>query len=262
MCQDGGIYINSQEKKSKKNAVPFPYLVAASLANRLVAPAKEGERRMKDTYGVKCSASFARLDPDGLWQKTSGGYSQLTLDGLSEPFCQTWPKMGIVSDGFVMELEISAHLIEGKGSLSWRTPDANCSRGPSSEERMKWKLEGKWPISINDQVRHEEMIWPTPRAGNPGSRKPGTGGKILAEEAKKWPTPITTQGETHMVGRMDEWACSKQGRENSKKHISDKEMKGQLNPQWVECLQGFPQGWTETGPQEDGQRQEVKKCNG
>ena len=33
--------------------------------------------------------------------------------------------------------------------------------------------------------------WPTPRAGNPGSRKPGTGGKILAEEAKKnWSTPL------------------------------------------------------------------------
>ena len=34
--------------------------------------------------------------------------------------------------------------------------------------------------------------WPTPRAGNPGSRKPGTGGKILAEEAKKnWGTPAS-----------------------------------------------------------------------
>jgi hypothetical protein len=36
----------------------------------------------------------------------------------------------------------------------------------------------------------ESSSWPTPRAGNPGSRKPGTGGKILAEEAKKsWATP-------------------------------------------------------------------------
>ncbi len=28
-------------------------------------------------------------------------------------------------------------------------------------------------------------LWPTPRAGNPGSRRPGTGGKVLAEEVKK-----------------------------------------------------------------------------
>ena len=33
--------------------------------------------------------------------------------------------------------------------------------------------------------------WPTPRAGNPGSRKPGTGGKVLSEEVKKWPTPAS-----------------------------------------------------------------------
>ena len=32
------------------------------------------------------------------------------------------------------------------------------------------------------KVRQEQ--WPTPRAGNPGSRKPGTGGKVLSEEVK------------------------------------------------------------------------------
>jgi len=42
------------------------------------------------------------------------------------------------------------------------------------------------------EVVHNPKNWPTPRAGNPGSRKPGTGGKILAEEAKKnWATPNT-----------------------------------------------------------------------
>ena len=41
-----------------------------------------------------------------------------------------------------------------------------------------------------------EANWPTPRDGNPGSRKPGTGGKILAEEAKKnWSTPTTQEAK-------------------------------------------------------------------
>jgi hypothetical protein len=53
-------------------------------------------------------------------------------------------------------------------------------------------------MAINGELSN----WPTPRAGNPGSRKPGTGGKILAEEAKKnWPTPATRdhhpQGVNH-----------------------------------------------------------------
>jgi hypothetical protein len=46
----------------------------------------------------------------------------------------------------------------------WRTPDAHCNRGPSSKERMKMKLEKGMPISLNDQVAHPNMMWPTPRA--------------------------------------------------------------------------------------------------
>jgi DNA (cytosine-5)-methyltransferase 1 len=38
-----------------------------------------------------------------------------------------------------------------EGSL-WRTQDASCMRGPSSEERMDWKRKKGMPISINDQV--------------------------------------------------------------------------------------------------------------
>jgi DNA-cytosine methyltransferase len=46
----------------------------------------------------------------------------------------------------------------------WRTPDAHCNRGPSSKERMKMKLEKGMPISLNDQVAHPDMMWPTPNA--------------------------------------------------------------------------------------------------
>jgi len=44
----------------------------------------------------------------------------------------------------------------------WRTPDAHCDRGPSSEKRMKMKLEKGMPISLNDQVAHPDLMWPTP----------------------------------------------------------------------------------------------------
>tara|TARA_R110002012_G_scaffold44698_1_gene119492 strand:- start:112 stop:747 length:636 start_codon:yes stop_codon:yes gene_type:complete len=44
----------------------------------------------------------------------------------------------------------------------WRTPDAHCDRGPSSEKRMKMKLDKGMPISLNDQVRHPNLMWPTP----------------------------------------------------------------------------------------------------
>ena len=46
----------------------------------------------------------------------------------------------------------------------WRTPDAHCDRGASSKERMEMKLEKGMPISINDQVAHPDLMWPTPNA--------------------------------------------------------------------------------------------------
>jgi len=80
--------------------------------------------------------------------------------------------------------------------------------------------------------------YPTPRAGNPGSRKPGTGGKVLAEVVKNyhWPTPTTPTGNA--VGRLDEWG----GSGNQLRGTA--EAKQQLNPDWVEWLMGFPRGWT------------------
>lgn len=73
------------------------------------------------------------------------------------------------------------------------------------------------PSQINrDSLVSNVMRWPTPRAGNPGSRPNGKGGKILAEEVKKLEESIP-------VG-------------------------GQLNPTWVEWLMGWPIEWTDLKP--------------
>jgi hypothetical protein len=73
----------------------------------------------------------------------------------------------------------------------WRTPDAHCDRGPSSEKRMKMKLEKKMPISINDQVAHPNLMWPTPTQDSATERtkKYKQGGTPLTLAVKMWPTP-------------------------------------------------------------------------
>ena len=103
----------------------------------------------------------------------------------------------------------------------WRTPDANCMRGPSSEERMEWKREKGMPISINDQVAEVERgaLWPTPCSrGNDGGGPIGLGGGARARR------------------NLDE----RVGEDARKKLCS-----GSLNPAWVEILMGFPIGWTD-----------------
>lgn len=113
------------------------------------------------------------------------------------------------------------------------------------------------PGNLLQQVK-DPHFWPTPRAGNPGSRPNGQGGKILAEEVKiaeglwqreiewihpeMWPTPkardhkdsgsaeSTHQMNTRQSPSLAVVACHQNG--------------GQLNPTWVECLMGFPMGWS------------------
>jgi hypothetical protein len=78
--------------------------------------------------------------------------------------------------------------------MNWQTPnEGDAARTGSKEAWKEYKEQNRTTqCRLRNQIQAEEVKqnWPTPRAGNPGSRKPGTGGKILAEEAKKnWPTP-------------------------------------------------------------------------
>lgn len=56
-------------------------------------------------FGERCIESFARLSPNGSWRKTCQGFFQVSLAGTSEEFCETWPKRGIVCNGFAFQLQ-------------------------------------------------------------------------------------------------------------------------------------------------------------
>ena len=143
----------------------------------------------------------------------------------------------------------------------WRTPDAHCDRGPSSEERMKKKLDKGMPISLNDQVKHPNLMWPTPTAvqrPNEGNvrllRKQVLKGNMTREEATKmlgkdvfeqqgkvpmWPTPTANED-----------AAGRPGGKMQKMLGNHPEVRkplggGTLNPTWVEWLMGYPLGFTD-----------------
>jgi hypothetical protein len=126
--------------------------------------------------------------------------------GFSHPSIEDWnkikPHLKTIKYDNVMT---ALHSIEWKEEMKmWRTPDAHCNRGPSSEKRMKMKLEKGMPISINDQVAHPNLMWPTPNARDwkdsinkvppsVGKTRGHTLGMKVAEirqqEQKMWPTP-------------------------------------------------------------------------
>ena len=130
----------------------------------------------------------------------------------------------------------------------WRTPDAHSGRGPSSEKRMKMKLEKGMPISINDQVRHPNLMWPTPRVKEPGRTTKGYGrglAELVEGKQQMWPTPTARdyKDSGKAVINSDRNLLPQKVAKNDK----DQWIKGggSLNPTWVEWLMGYPSGWTD-----------------
>ena len=72
-------------------------------------------------------------------------------------------------------------------------------------------------------------LWPTPTVHGNNNRKgmSANSGDGLATAVKMWRTPTNRKATDPQVGLADQ-------------------VGGQLNPQWVEWLMGFPEGWTDS----------------
>ena len=166
---------NHSSEERELSRAPWPFSAAAFLVNLLASPASEKVTQMRDGYGMKCSASFAKLDPAGLWRKTCGGFSQPRLfqteENSLEEYSETWPKMGIVLDGYAMELVMSGHRTKGKGCLSWGTPRA--TQAVRSERFGKGRLPTPEEYVANPGIcgpHPTALVQPAPanRAGRAG----------------------------------------------------------------------------------------------
>jgi len=100
------------------------------------------------------------------------------------------------------------------------------------------------------------LMWPTPTcnmvSGGPNHDSPsviqGKHGLNLAGAVKMWPTPTSlapAKNGYNEAGNSCGLVAIKQ-----RIHSEDPTATGQLNPQWVEWLMGFPLGWTDLGGSE------------
>ena len=112
-------------------------------------------------------------------------------------------------NGFLPKMSKDTYRLDSpRSSATWKKMVLNVRGEYSRRRKLAHRTKGK-----------EFISWPTPRAGNPGSRKPGTGGRVLAEEAKRY------------AGQLD---LEKPNTNGSRQE--------QLSPDWVECLMGLPIG--------------------
>lgn len=94
----------------------------------------------------------------------------------------------------------------------------------------------KRQVDLNYVVKH----WPTPKAQNAsGAGIHGKGGLDLQTATKLWSTPTTQDSKNATL------PPSQAGRDSLPGDMLRTGASGSLNPDWVECLMGFPVGWTD-----------------
>ena len=102
----------------------------------------------------------------------------------------------------------------------------------AQRKRMQMKIDKKMPISLNDQVAHPNIMWPTPTATERSGINPKTGkGAGLNKTVQMWPTPREFMYKDSKIDR-------------GKSNLGEK-VGGSLNPTWVEWLMGYPGGYTD-----------------
>ena len=199
---------------------------------------------------MRCSESFARLDPDTSSWKTS----QLSLFGGSIEFSDRWPSSGSMRSGRCYRQPTAEHPTCDDDSGCWLPTPSATSYGSSNNGRRgdgsTFRLAGK--PSLNTMAKSGNWI-PTPTAGDakssgsqnlPGSK--AHAGVSLTDFVRhgnsstpRLPTPAARD---HRHPNKKSTAERRPGAEKKGEQLPNA-VGGPLNPTWVEWLMGFPIGW-------------------
>src|SRR4030095_1193067 len=126
------------------------------------------------TCGPTSLDSFASLNPDGSWRKTSQGYCQVLLVGSLDPFSETCPRAGMTRSGTAYRRPPLAPLTDAIASGWLPTPSAESygTNHGGSAGRVG-------PIRPSLETMARQNLWPTPTAqdasNNAGSSQFGPG---------------------------------------------------------------------------------------
>ena len=229
----------------------FSAEASLDLASRSALPGSEEARKMTVTSGLKCLELYRNSGPLGslvrtllessIWRST-----RCTL---------TWKTKVTPSKRLLFRLVPS-------------TPRTGATDAPLSEEKQMFPTPTRFDATCGDLkgkeyagTRHAMKLiqaakmWPTPKASDCKGR--GLAGSKSAERDLKkhnlkgvvmfYPTPTTGAGLCGGTGNFQQLKNLE-----ARGQITEEERRsmaagngGQLNPDWVEWMMGFPLGWTE-----------------
>lgn len=205
-------------------------------------------------YGQKWLGSFAKYDHASYTWRTH----QCSLLEDWERFLETWPRWGSMRNGESFLRPTPALPICESASGFLPTPvaiDAGSGRFNTS------------PGSSNKRptlaLMARKNLWPTPTVCGNYNRKGASksSGDGLATAVKMWPTPCASASK----GSSPAALTRKSGRSRAGDRIDHAVMAsdgGQLNPEWVEWLMGWPIGHTALEPLETAKYHEWLQQHG
>jgi hypothetical protein len=218
-----------------------------------VAPAKEQASKESDLpCGRTWRESLEKFDLDTHTWKTH----QCLWDEDLQPSSVILPKWGMMRSGVLWERTTLPPLTSGTESGSWPTP-RSCSAMAATITPESANNPSRFP---NLETVVGKVTWPTPtcqEVEHPDAELTDTGRRLskdgksshslnLADSVKQWPTPAASEGRQGYQDRTN----GKKGSQESLTTVTvnyeggrDK-VSGQLNPDWVEWLMGWPIGWT------------------
>lgn len=215
---------------------------ADSPASRFPWQESKKEKGMIVTYGLRCSELSESCARIALSVRTF-----LESSGLPPgKWSRIWSRQGITSSCSVLKLRLS-ELGTGEQECSlWPTPTA---LDPAKERMKSTQQAGNSRHSLD--LPRAVRLWPTPRANEgkdvlqsvPPSRQKEPG-KCNLTQAVALEMLATPCARDYRTGQRRRWEDPKRAN-----NLND-QIGGQLNPTWVEWLQGFPIGWTDLNASE------------
>jgi len=238
-------------------------------------PSKQSESSSQNSLSLKTSpVCFLQ---NRVWTKSQGDLFHTAL-----PYSGTWPKQGMMQDGRCWVQTMLGPDTGVRGSGFWLTP-SQVNIAERSQESWEKRVAYRKKIGRNgvgfgclaEQVKaskgrkkpityvpNQEDKWATPTKMDSSNIKaerkfhPGGGQHPpLCQQVKgmkkpeKWPTPMSS--DSHGASNVSIKKGNPKYRLREEVHVEKQtsdQKQGQLNPDWVEWLMGWPIGWSSLDP--------------
>ena len=201
-------------------------------------------------YGPKSCGSLANYDRESCSWKTA----QQSLLAASEEYSETWPSWGMTQDGVFYPLPVlvpRTYALDGGALQGIPTPSAQ-EAGAIDPANVKGELKPNSRVYSKKTGKHMQVtlnryvgLWPTPTKsdGTGGPGHSGRAGGLNLRTAVQFPTPTASNTKANHMRGADK------GKTRESRSYGTT---GQLNPDWVEWLMGWPIGHTELKHWETG----------